>query len=250
MYHFGTWSDPGVAGDAFLFCQYNHFIDPLLLISHIKLQGMNITSSTIVEMGLCMKLLISEVKLQGIRTMSSTVVEIHAHRYKWNEVQYILMWVCDTMYGSILCYVLEAGSKLQVINMKPKAQTTGRLLADSVANDKRLQTGNNSGTSRIIIGCLLTFQYLDITVASVQEVTHEDMENTGKSQIYRQQCSTIQFKHMFLHANGSELGGDAGQEMWYDFQVRVAVMTITYIWNSNGCFTQLQDTKICVVAPA
>ncbi|KAK0478944.1 hypothetical protein IW261DRAFT_1420272 [Armillaria novae-zelandiae] len=173
------------------------------------------------------------------------------------------------MYGSFLHYVLEAGSKLQVINMKLKAQIShhsssfsakrrivkqdglsSQKAVNSQANDKRFQTGNNSGTSRIIVGCLPPFQYLNITVASVQEVTHEDMENTGKSQIYRQQCSTIQFKHMFLHANGSELGGDAGQEMWYDFQVRVAVMTITYIWNSNGCFTQLQDTKICVVAPA
>ncbi|KAK0478985.1 hypothetical protein IW261DRAFT_1420317 [Armillaria novae-zelandiae] len=160
------------------------------------------------------------------------------------------------MYGSILRYDLEAGSKLQAMNMKLKAQTTVRSLADSVvndecntgvtsipssssfsakrrivkqdglsspkavnseANDKQLQTGNNAGTSRIIVGHLPTFQYLDITVASVQEVTHEDMENTGKSQIYRQQCSTIQCKHMLLHTNGSELGGDAGQEVWYDF---------------------------------
>ncbi|KAK0471957.1 hypothetical protein IW261DRAFT_1424756 [Armillaria novae-zelandiae] len=148
---------------------------------------MNITSSTIIE-----------------------IVEVYTHRYKWNKVQYILMWVCDTMYGSILSYDLEAGSKLQAINMKLKAQTTGRSLADSVgslhyltssfcterrmakqdglssrkavnseANDKWFQTGNNAGTSQIIIGCLLTCQYLDITVTSVQEVTHKDMENTG-----------------------------------------------------------------------
>ncbi|KAK0471961.1 hypothetical protein IW261DRAFT_1424760 [Armillaria novae-zelandiae] len=176
------------------------------------------------------------------------------------------------MYGSILSFDLEAGSKLQAINMKLKAQTTGRLLADSVgkylADSPDYGGEDASGCNyRIIIGRLPTFQYLDITVASVQEVTHKDMENTGwgyssfagwihnrsiqrKSQIYRQQYSTIQFKHMFLHANGSELGGDAGQKMWYDFQVRVAVTTITYIWNSNACFTQLQNTEIHVLAPA
>ncbi|KAK0478964.1 hypothetical protein IW261DRAFT_1420296 [Armillaria novae-zelandiae] len=46
------------------------------------------------------------------------------------------MWVCNTRYGSLLCYNLEAGSKLQAINMKLKAQTTGRLLADSVVKDE------------------------------------------------------------------------------------------------------------------
>ncbi|KAK0478950.1 hypothetical protein IW261DRAFT_1420279 [Armillaria novae-zelandiae] len=91
MYHFGTWSDPRVAGEAFLFCQYDHFVDPLLLISHVNLQDMDITSSTIVE-------IVEVYTHRGQASRHSTVVEIHAHRYKWNKVQYISMWVCDTMY--------------------------------------------------------------------------------------------------------------------------------------------------------